>query len=112
MEFASHQLLARAALTNDERGTGYRSHTDDHFLELRQRGTGPDERRFEAEPAAQQGDLLGQAPPLDRVLDLLRHALHRLRLVDETVGAEPDGLRAAVIVAGAGVDDDRHAQPE
>ena len=46
-------------------------------------------------------------PRETRVLDLLDDALDRLRLVDEPVGAEPHGLDAAVVAAGAGVDDDR-----
>ena len=52
-------------------------------------------------------NLLHQPPARDRVLDLLNDALDRLRLVDEPVGAEPHGLDAAVVAAGAGVDDDR-----
>src|ERR1700704_1375905 len=101
MELASHQLLARSALANDERGTGYRSNTDDHFLELRQRRAGSDERRFESEPAPERRHFVGQTAPFDRVLDLLRHALHRLRLVDEARGPEPDRLGTAVVVPGA-----------
>ncbi len=37
-----------------------------------------------------------------------RDAFDRLRLVDEPVGAKPHRLDAAVVAAGAGVDDDRH----
>src|SRR5882762_25289 len=69
MEFAGDQLLARSALTNDERGTGYRSDTDDHFLELLERRARPDQRRFQAEAAAQQRDLRVQPALGDRVLD-------------------------------------------
>ena len=54
--------------------------------------------------------LISAAKPaaLERALDLVDHPLHRLGLVDEPVRAEPKGLDAAVVAAGAGVDDDRH----
>ena len=41
------------------------------------------------------------------VLDFLHDPLDGLGLVDEPVGAEPHRLDAAVVAAGAGVDDDR-----
>ena len=63
--------------------------------------------RLAVEPGAQRSQLLHQPPARDRVLDLLHDALDRLRLVDEPVGAEPHRLDAAVVAAGAGVDDDR-----
>src|SRR5436190_4287800 len=112
MKFASDQLLPGAALTHDEYRTGHRRDADDRFLELRERGARADERGFQPEPVPQQRDLGGQAPPFDRVLDLLRDALHRLRLVDEAVRTEADCLSAAVVVARAGVDDDGHAQSQ
>src|SRR6266550_4531426 len=77
MKFASDQLLPGAALTHDEYRTGHRRDADDRFLELRERGARADERRFQPEPVPQQRDLGSQAPPFDRVLDLLRQALDR-----------------------------------
>src|SRR5881409_639949 len=59
----------------------------------------------------QDGELPREALLLERVLDLLHHAFHRLGLVDEAPGAEPDGLRATVVVARPGVDEHRHPEP-
>ena len=61
--------------------------------------------------ALQRAHLRAQAAALDGALDLVDHPLHRLRLVDESRGAEPHGLDAPVEVAGAGVDDHRHLRP-
>ncbi len=59
-----------------------------------------------SQPRAQRPQLLDHAAARDGVLDLLDDALDRLGLVDEPEGAEPHGLHAAVVAAGAGVDDD------
>src|SRR6058998_78863 len=63
------------------------------------------------EAAPQGGELPREPLLLERVLDLLHHAFHRLGLVDEAPGAEPDGLRAAVVVARPGIDEHRHPKP-
>src|SRR5216117_2986113 len=112
MKFASDQLLAGAALTDDEYRTWHRRDADDCLLELRERRTRPDERGLEPEAVSEQRDLGREAAALDRILDLLRDPLHRLGLVDETVGAKPDRLRAAVVVTGSRVHNDRHTQPQ
>ncbi len=112
VQVASDELFARAACSDDQHGAGHRRDADDRLLELREGGTRAHERRLEPEAAPQQGDLLAQPAAVDRVLDFLRNPLHRFRLVDEAVRAESDRLRAAVVVARARVDDDRHPQPE
>ena len=112
MKFAGDQLLASAALADHQHGARHRCDPHDRFLELRQGRARADERGFEPEPVPQQGDLGGQPAPLDRVLDFLRHTLHRLGLIDEAVRAEANRLRAAVIVARSGIHDDRHAQSQ
>src|SRR5207302_3667230 len=112
VQLARDQLLARPTLTDHEHRTGYRRDTDDRFLEFRERGARADERRFEPEAVPQQRDLGGQPATFDRVLDFLRDALHPLGLVDEAVRTEANRLRAAVVVARAGIDNDGHAQSQ
>jgi len=51
----------------------------------------------------------GGSPESQQLLDFLRDPLHRLGFVDESVSAQPNCLRAAVVVAGSGVNDHRHA---
>ena len=67
----------------------------------------PDERALAVQPPPERPHLGAEPAPLDRQLDLAHDPLDRLGLVDEAVGAEPDGLDAAVEVPGAGVDDHR-----
>src|SRR5947209_4347191 len=112
VQLASDELFARAAFSDDQHGAGYRRDADDRLLELRERGTRAHERRLEPEPAPEQRDLLAQPTAVDRVLDFLRNPLHRLCFIDEAVRAQSDRLRATVVVARPGVDDDRHPQPE
>ena len=112
MQFASDQLLAGAALTDDEYRARHRRDADDCLLEFRERGTRPDERGLEPEAASQERDLGRQAAALHRILHLLRDPFHRLGLVDEAVGAKPDRLRAAVVIARSRVHDDRHTQSQ
>src|SRR5436309_6177959 len=112
MKFASDQLLAGAALTDDEYRTRHRRDADDCLLELRERRTRPDERGLEPEAVSEQRDLGREAAALDRILDLLRDPLHRLGLVDETVSAKPDRLRAAVVIARSRIHDHRHTQSQ
>src|SRR5207247_5765211 len=65
-----------------------------------------------SEAASQERDLGRQAAALHRILHLLRDPFHRLGLVDEAVGAKPDRLRAAVVIARSRVHDDRHTQSQ
>src|SRR5439155_20980815 len=59
---------------------------------------------------AQGGDLSDEALSRERVLDLLHDPLHRFGLVDEALGAQPDRLGAAIVVARPGVDDHGSAE--
>ena len=61
-----------------------------------------------AELAPERQELAPKPAALQRGLDLLHHPRDRLGLVHEAVGAEPDRLHAALVVAGAGVDDHRN----
>ena len=110
MQLARDQLLPRATLSHDQHRARHRGDPHDRFLELGQRGTRPHEWRLESETTPQQCHLLCQAPPLDRVLHLLRDALHRLGFVDEAVRAQANRLHAAVVVTGPGINDDRNAE--
>ena len=107
---AGHQLLARAALAHDQHGARHRRDPGDLLLELRHGGARPHERRLGAQIALQRRHLSGQPLALQHALDLAHHALHRFGLVDEALRAEANRLDAAVVVAGAGVDDDRHLE--
>ena len=107
MQLARDQFLARAALPDDQHAARNRRDARDRLAERPHRRAVADERRVAVEPRPQRSNLLHQPPARHRVLDLLNDALDRLRLVDEPVGAEPHRLDAAVVVAGAGVDDDR-----
>ena len=112
MQLPGDELFACATFTDDQHCARHRRDADDRLLEFGERGTQADERGLEPKAAPEQRDLFTEAPAVDRVLDFLRHTLHRLRLIDEAVGAEPDRLGAAVIVARSGIHDDRHAQPQ
>jgi hypothetical protein len=48
---------------------------------------------------------------LQGIPHFLGDPFHRFRFVDETVGSKPDCLRAAVVISGPRVDDDRDPDP-
>src|SRR5690606_31742566 len=106
------QLLARAALAQDQHRAGNRRQPADLLAQALHGQARADERRLRVQPRAQGLHLRDQPPALERVSHLLHHALHRLRLVDERECAEPHRAHAAVEVARARVDDDRGVQPQ
>ncbi len=112
VQLARDELLAGAALAEDEHGTRDRRDAGDGLLQLGECGTRAHQRRVHAKPTTQRRHLIDEAPAFDGVLDLLPDPLHRLRLVDEADRAEADRLGAAVVVAGPCVHDDRDAQAE
>src|SRR5207244_2836634 len=104
-------LLPRPALADDQDRTRDLRDAPDRVLERLHGGARAHERGLGIEAAPQGGELPREALLLERVLDLLHDAFHRLGLVDEAPGSEPDGLRAAVVVARPGVDEHRHPEP-
>ena len=111
VQVARDQLLARAALAEHEDRARDRGEPRDRLAEPHDRRARAGERRVGPELPAERGDLGVEPAPLERLLDLAHHAHHRLRLVDEPRGAEPHRLDAAVVAAGAGVDDHRRVVP-
>ena len=110
VQLAGDELLSRSALSYDEHGARNLGHARDRVLEPLHGRARAHERRLAVEALAQGGDLAREPLSLQRLLDLLHHPLHGLGLVDEASSAEPDGLDAAVVVAGPGVDDGGDAE--
>ena len=107
MQLARDQLLARAALTDDQDTARNRRDTRDAHRAARASGAlSPMSDVSPSNRDCSDRSSLDQPPARHRVFDLLNHALDRLRLVDESVRAQPHGLNAAIVTAGAGVDDD------
>ena len=111
VQLTGDELLPRPALAHDQDRTRDLRDAPDRVLERLHGGARAHERGLGIEAAPQGGELPREALLLERVLDLLHDAFHRLGLVDEAPGAEPDGLRAAVVVARPGVDEHRHPEP-
>src|SRR5262245_58789410 len=105
MQLACDELLARAALADDEDAAGNRGQARDRLTERLHGPAVADERAISIQTGSQRSQLADEPPPGHGVLDLLNHALDRLGLVDEPIRAEPDGLNAAIVAAGAGIDD-------
>src|SRR6185436_17411124 len=107
MQYARDQFLARPALAHDQDTARNRRNPRDGVPERPHRSAVADERRVAIEARAERAQLGHQLPARDGVLDLLHDALDRLGLVDESIRAQPHRLDAAVVAAGAGIDDDR-----
>ena len=88
VQIAGDQLLARAALAHDQHRTRDRRDPRDGLSQLRIAALAPTSEL--SSPSAAQALVTSTEPaPLDRALDFLDHALDRLGLIDEAVGAEP-----------------------
>ena len=110
MQLPGDEFLSRSAFADDQHRARNLGDARDGVLEALHGRARAHQRGVGAGALAQGGDLTGEALARERVLDLLHHPLHRLGLVDEALGAEPDRLRAPIVVAGPGVHDHRDAQ--
>src|SRR5688572_12184764 len=105
MQVPGDDLLPGSAFADDEDGARDRCHPRDLVLPLPRAVT--EQGAVGRHVPLEAGDLPGEPASLEAGIDLVYHALHRLGLVDEAVGPEADRLNAAVVVAGARVDDHR-----
>src|SRR5215218_11072467 len=103
VEVAGNELLAGAAFAQDQHRTRDPAHPGDRFTQRTNGRTGARQRRLDTKPSLQGRQLLPQSLAFQPRLDLMDHPLHGLGLFNETVGAQPDGCDAALVVPGPGI---------
>src|SRR2546430_2267002 len=110
MHLLGDELLSRSTLAYDQHRARNLGDARDRVLEPLHGAAGAHQGGVGAGALAQGGDLSDEALSRERVLDLLHDPLHRFGLVDEALGAQPDRLGAAIVVARPGVDDHGSAE--
>src|SRR5262249_46781012 len=109
MQLSRDQLLAGPTFAHNQNRAWDRCNTSDVILQFSHRWT------LTAQCAVARQILpkvryFGAQPSLfDCGLNFVNDPLHRFRFVDEAVCAESDRLDATIEIAGARVNDDRHA---
>src|SRR5262245_11027473 len=105
MYIARDELLAGAALAEYQNRARNRRDARDCVLQLLHRWAAAAQRTVRSGIATQLRHLGEKQPPLDREVDLARHALDGVRFVDERECTELDRLNATIVAAGARIDD-------